>query len=971
MSAVSHPTFVFGVGRLGQEVLTRLSADLPSVGGAARANAVLAQLDLSDEPADKLPDEIMARVDGAGGARSHPDKGEAEPVTVLRLKAPLDKEAEARLRDFTLERALELLRLGHFLDYTEAGDLFRPNFSVFVVGDLGEEPVRKTVSDVVRTVGENLLTRYSHIFTPLDVGGPNFGVYPVLVLGGVHEPDPDLRKQVTASVYQMARLAGDSSNWWNLLSEESRSARPCISRITLLDDQTEKYVLNRSEIISSVLSFLTMSLFSGDLRHAQRDVSVLPLANFLQGDPEKDDATGQVAKGRFATFGAATLDAAQKTAGGYVHNRVALAVLDAMRPDAPARPLGEGLRHLWSVKEMTGLLKSPTWSEQFEQESGTIADRIHERLSGLSDDLKGRCPAVFLSDSPEEIVNHKYSWPWYEDLAGRFTHTCQELEERELPRAAEEIDRYGLALARKNGAELGEQVDKWVWSEPPGWHRARQHLQELGETVRREQSEFELEPDLPELPDTEPVRNAVLEVRRAARLWPRRWRMRITSAVAVLLLAALFHFLPKWVYVRFSYENTVYIKRPDPKTWKDKAGRLAGKAKDWAARRLGFKDEKRDPRVPEGYMKDPRYDPPGWLGNTMLFKLPPRDFVASILVDRPLVFVWLILLFGFLVGWVVRRHARKRQEEMDRAIWLLKNRIEELTVGASGSVRQYFEKRLKFSRDLWIRRLLDRTLDQAGEDIERLNVVDRALTQLRHRYREDQKRLGVRFGGPDEDIEDLSGLKSDKGDPIYRRMVDPETLQQLLRTVAPDPDKHAMDFFERQRLKQTKGEKETGRLPEWRDSAPFADGRILDGFLVEVMETHSAELNLLDQALRGGADKERTAELARELNQFFSDLTGKLSHSVELSVPTGSVALTRLLVCPARHLDALKENFDRLTDETSLQDAHRAAIKFVGTEDTERLHLFVGYAGLPASAFRWLGLTPPGSGSGPQGGKPE
>lgn len=960
MSTVSHPTFIFGLGELGREVLTRLDSQLTHDGGPQAANAVLAHLDLTGPDEEEEAEEIVARVEVPGARRETPkDESEEKGVKRVALSAPMEEDDLHRLRDFTLENSHRLLRLTHFLDYTQAGDLFRPNFSVFVIGDLKEEEVRLALSGIVEVVGQSLLSRYSHIFTPLDMGGPNFGVYPILVLGGVHEPDPELRKAVTEAVKGMAALSETSVRWWNTPTEDGRSESPCIGRITLLDDQTEKYVLDRSEIISSILSFLTMGLFCGDLRQAREQDPVWPLATFLQKTEKTESAIPYAEdRGLFATFGAATLDVAQQTARTYIHNRLSLSILSAMRPEAPAEPLGERLRHMRSPKELDPELQKTQQAEEGHEQTSTFADEIRDRLKRLSKELTDRCPEVYVQDSPETIVNDKYSWPWYEDLAHLFTHTGQEIEERLLPRASEEIDRRGLFLARRHFAELGDQVDKWVWAQPVGWHRARQHLTELNEAVEREEKSFELEPNLPDLPDTEPVRKAVLEVRHCARLWPRQWRMLLTSVFAVILLTLVFHFLPKWIYVRFVYENHIFIKEAKARSILGRAKQIGKKAVDKAKEWAGLSDPDKGPKPPPGYVRDPRYDPPGWFGNPMLFKLPPSYLLARLTVDRPYVFVWLFLLFGALVSWVLRRHMRKQKEEMDRAIWLLKNRIEELVLGQNRSALMYFEKRLEFSRDLWIRRLLDRLQDQAREEIERLNVVDKALNQLVHYYREGQKRLGVRFVGPDEDIEDLSEIKSEQTDPIYRRLLSGEALTELNEEVVPNPEKHAVEFFEQQRDKNPPG---TGkeRLPEWRDSAPFADGQVLDSYVKQVIEDSAREINVLEQALGGDRELDRRGEFVTALRQFFLELSGKLSHSVELSMPSEAVEVTRLLVAPEKHLAALKETFKELADETSLQEAQLARLLFVGSEDQERLHLFVGYAGLSLDTFRWLSTPGP------------
>ena len=975
MSTVFNPTFVFGVGRLGTEVVSRLRDELPTQGDASAANSVLAVLELAHPEEMAEREEIVARVKREDPLHTAQEMDEGG-LARLKLPTEWDELHEKQLTGFTLDNAWRLLRLSHFLDYSSAENLLPPRFSVFLVADVGEEEVRHVLNPLIEVVGRTLLSRFSHIFNPRGPEGEaaNFGVYPILMLGGIRDEKTPRRGEIWETLKTLTQVAKESREWWSVADAQLDTLRPCVSRAVLLDDQTTKYVLERAEIVSSILGFLTIALFSGDLSEAGPEDHTWALAQFLGGSEEE---WARLEKGDddppiFGTFGVATLDVAQELVTGYVQNRLALSIVESMRPKDPAASQLMLLRPLWSPEEIDNRLQgygrstedeeSPTseggddepWSEQ-----RSVADSIEKRLRELSENLKGRCEPIEDTDSPERITNDKYSWPWFEDLAKKLSQTCQDIEEGDLPRAGDEVDRRGLSLARERFNELRDGVNRWVWAEPQGWHRARQHLHELRTEAKKQVDGFELEPNLPDLPDTDPVRQAVLEVRHQARTWPRRWRVIFTGAFVAFVLTAIFHFMPKWLYVRFVYQNDTYIKEAKAKSLLDKGKRWAARGIDKAKRLLRLKEASKRP-APEGYVVDTRYDPPGWLANPMLFKLPPHKTAAHLVVDRPYVFVWLYLLFAVLIWIYLRSYLRRRREEMDRSIWFLKNRIEELVVGMSNSVREYFGKRVKFSRDLWIRRLLNRIEDQAGEEMERLDVVDRALLQLRHKYREAQKRLGVRYVGPEEDEEDLSGVHSALSDPIYRRLLDADTLINLYEDTVGEEANRLTDFFEGQ--KKDAQRREEAKLPEWRESAPFADEYALELYIQGVLEEAGADLNVLERLLDEEGEKKETA-LQEAMQRFFAQLTGKLSHSVELSTPASGHQVTRLLLLPKDRLEAFEGVFSQILDKAGLQRAHGLRMDRVGSWDAERLHLFVGYSRLRLGDFRWVR---PSSGAPPR-----
>jgi hypothetical protein len=1010
MSRVFNPTFIFGLGRMGSEVVLRLQRDL-AADATGRTNTVLARIELQAPDPHGQEKEITARITPVGqdfpldpieGAEESPatgthaackghdahelqekTPGPAKPAEAplqsahLVLSSALDDGGRKTLKAFTVAQAWRLLRLSHFLQYSESTSLLPPRFSVFVVADLGEAEVRRVIEPFLQTVGKCLLARYSHIFKPQgpEGEGANFGIYPLFVLGSIRSEDPGPRREISAVLTQVAALARQSAFWWSTDPKCALQRGPCIGRIALLDDQTTKYVLDRSEIVSTLLGFLSIALYCGDLSSARRDDGVWPLAAFFHGDPQAASpvSPAEGGGGLFATFGVATLDVAQQTVSAYVHNRLALCLVESMRPREPVESATMTLRDLWSPAAINERLKgyladAPEKLDQPEGQPRSIQEQIEKRLHTLSEDLQNRCEAIALSDSPERITNDKYSWPWYENLAQSIQQTCADIEDDDLVKAGDEVDRRGLNLAHTRFDRLRERSNHWVWSEPQGWHRARQHLQELDAQIRREEQRFQLEPELPDLPDTEPLKGALLEVRDLARRWPRRWRLWASGAVAAVLLAVVFHFFPKWLYVRFAYQNDVYIPAASAQSLLDRAKGAAADGVKRAERLAAAKRTAAKRGAPPGYVPDPRYEPPGWLGNPMLFELPPTKWAAHFVVDRPYVFLWLTVLFGLLLGWFLRRYEKRKKAEMDRAIWLLKNRIDDLVQGPSQSAKNYFGRRIQFSRDLWIRRLLKRTADQAREEITRLNVVDQALGDLAHKYREAQKQIGVRYTGPEEDVEDLSQIRAMDPDPLYRRLLSSHTLVTLYEEAVENEGKRVLEFFEKQKMRSPGGSQKTkGKKParpEWRENPPFADGQRLETFTAEVTAAAAGEVNVLEHLLADDG-QEAQKELSAAMRRFFSELSCKLSHGVELRASTSSVAVTRLVLVPEAQSEIFTERYTAIMQDAGLQQAHGQRLQVIGSADAERVHLFVGYSGLQLGDFRWVESPP--SNSAPEG----
>ncbi len=933
---VAHPTFILALGDLGREIAGRLASSLVIEDQALAANLVLASVQL-DESEEALDREIVARLDEEPGRGASSEPSRPGPARIT-LSAPLTDESRLRLGDFVREQARRLLTLDHLLEYAPAADTLRPRMSVFIAADLGEAPVRAVLGPVIEVVTQTILSRFSHIFAAESMSDPgrNFGVHPLLFLGGLRDEAEAHRRSLVSALMDLDRLADRSSTWW-----AAGSGPKVLSRIVLFDDQTERYLLTRDQVISSVTAFLLLFLHS--VRPFGTGDGTWPLAEFLGAGP---DVSSQ---GRFAIFGAATLDLSRARLRQYVESRLGLALVRGMRPSEPDEPIGLSLRHLWHAGELDARLARPT---DMPAEQSTSAERIDESLRRLAEELSGRCQDVTRADSPERIANDKYSWPWFEDIARTFTDRCRDLEERLLPPAAEEIDRAGLAMARSHFQELQERVDRWVWSGPAGWHRARQHLQELRTQVRREAASIRSEADLPEVPDPAAVRSAVLDLRHLAERWPRARRLWGSAALVTFILVALFQFLPKWLYVRFRYENHEYVPRP-------KTGEVLSSAgSDAASGRLGDAARKagealssqyaEDPEAPEGFVRLKRYDPPSWLANPMLFELPPSARTAHYVVDRPFVFLYLTLLFGLLVAYSLHRYWRRLEREMHEAIRALRHRLEELASGPRDSAKAYFDARIRFSRDLWTRKLLAGLADQVDEEIERLNRIDEALVAQESRFRQTLEAMGVQFVGSGAQAEDLSGMAGKDSDPIYRRLLDPELVRTSYQAVVENEGARVTEYFD-QFAERPEG------LPDWRRNPAFVLDSELNRYCAVVTEGADRLLDPVPRLIKEALSEEGEAgrRLTGILLGFLSELTSKLGHAVELAA-SPEKGETRLVLVPEDQAERITEALPDLLARAGLSQAHASLFQVVPSSDADRIHLFVGWSGLRLGQFRFL-----------------
>ena len=462
--------------------------------------------------------------------------------------------------------------------------------------------------------------------------------------------------------------------------------------------------------------------------------------------------------------------------------------------------------------------------------------------------------------------------------------------------------------------------------------------------------------DLPEVPDPGQVRSALMDVRRLAERWPRARRLWGSALLVTFLLVALFQFLPKWLYVRFIYENREYVPRPQVGQTLHRAAagvrdlarsRNLSEAAGKAGRALSSQYAE-DPAAPEGYVRLTRYDPPSWISNPMLFELPPSARTAHYVVDRPFVFVFLALLFGLLVAYSLHRYWRRLEREMQEAVRVLRHRLEELVTGPNSSAKVYFDSRIRFSRDLWKKKLLAGLADQVDEEIERLNRIDDALVGEESRLRQSLEALGVQFVGRGGREEDLAGMAAKGTDPIYRRLLDPELVRSTYRRVVDNEGARVTEYFE------LFSERPEG-LPDWRREPAFVESSELGQYCAAVVDSAGEDLDpvprILDEAVAGEGESGR--QLADILISFLADLTSKLSHAVELATGPDK-GETRLIFVPEDHADRFAQVLPEILARAGLSQAHASIFRVVPSSDPDRIHLFVGWSGLKLGQFRFL-----------------
>jgi hypothetical protein len=394
----------------------------------------------------------------------------------------------------------------------------RPTFDLIVVADLGEPKVAEAIPELVNQIGTRLLSRFSHIFRGHDLG--NLTLCPVLALGMLRENEPVERQKQCLGELERAAFGPDAPS------------PSIVPRVFVIEQQTSHYELRKSELTSTVASFLTLLMTTA---LGERE----PVRGFLRGSPE------QLRDRRmFASFGCATLEL---TLSEFCLLRGAADLVEAMRA-APAVGAGAGSAR----------------ADRLVPKADEIAEKVRSQESGdLIELLRAHAPTIDFPDiawtaTPEQIRDVAYGWSWYDALESTVAATVQTLDEVEMDELARVADERGQRLRRDLSEDARRELRQVEDSGPHGWSEALRLAEHVRDAAGREVSRLERglrSHELPEFPKPTLVESAFRALREEATLRPRPYRLVFFGALASLLFAALLHWVPKWIVVALFWRS--------------------------------------------------------------------------------------------------------------------------------------------------------------------------------------------------------------------------------------------------------------------------------------------------------------------------------------------------------------------------------------------------------------------------------
>lgn len=620
-----NPTILVGLGAFGRDVLEL------AVRGPQRIIPNLARIE-------------AVVVDPA---RVKPKSARATPASLAQNLTPTRVSAtEADVPQAVLTEAKSLLRalldLEHYVDHTEPTDPRGPRCDVFLIGDLSEPSIPEIIAPLAGALATALRAEFHSV---LRSGDGALCVSPLLC--APRDADPT---KVASAARALAAVAHHHGTHDRL-----------DARVYIVEDQSGKYLLSRAELVRSFGAFLHLLLFSG-LR--DDDAGTRSLVERAASEPG----------GPFATFACATLELDHRSLSRLCAVKLAREVLACFREGrgptiAEINALGAAL-----VPER-GRLEADLWQE-------SSAGSLEKHLEPPSIDV----PTIAWEDSPEDIVERKFSPLFRARVAQRMRAFREDVERFKMDRLALEIEKSGKACLERVLGELASNIKKEVEAGPRGHARALEILRDAQTRAKGRWDEVlaEIEsPDLAPFPES-PLDAKLAPIHEAAFFRPRLYRMKIFGGLAVFLGMALFAGV-----IVGAYRGLV---APDPAFFN-----LAAPA--------------------------------------------PRGLARSF-VTWPMPFVIGAALAGSSTYYRLWKHYKRHhnwaveaRDELDQA---LKRYLR-------GDVVSYFYRRLHYTRLLWVQRIYRSVVERLDEAILALEGARAALSAADARLAQEERALADRF----------------------------------------------------------------------------------------------------------------------------------------------------------------------------------------------------------------------------------
>lgn len=320
-----------------------------------------------------------------------------------------------------IEHARELLDVRNFVARPDPSDFRGPRLDVFIVCDASEDESRESLAKGI----EKFQIRFTEEFQTIFSGHGRLTICPIVFV-------PKRSEGVET-------FLGDIETTLNAMKFKSR--------VFLLQDQSGKYAIPTQEITRTIISFLSLVLFTGS-RFETR------IRELLERDPESREAI-------FATFACGTLEANIRDLKQACAAHLSGDILTQFDHEEVA--LSETTSRGNELVPESSELQNELWNE--------FGDRqFDEYLKPPIVDV----PMIDLSHEPEEIVNRLFGVDWQGSVSKKMSTHIERVETLHMPRIADKIYSNGVRANSRVEQKIGERMEEWLQDSPRGFGRALQ-----------------------------------------------------------------------------------------------------------------------------------------------------------------------------------------------------------------------------------------------------------------------------------------------------------------------------------------------------------------------------------------------------------------------------------------------------------------------------------------------------------------
>lgn len=472
-------------------------------------------------------------------------------------------------------------------------------------------------------------------------------------------------------------------------------------------------------------------------------------------------------------------------------------------------------------------------------------------------------PEIDRSDSPERIVEVLFGPIWRASVARRVEVFRDEVEHFKMDRLAAGIEHNGKAVLESALGNLASRVSEEVAAGPRGHAHALEMLRDAHTRAKGRLAEVSREiesPSLTPFPDP-PLDVKLTALEEAAAAYPRTYRMRVFGAIGGLVGACLTAGVILGAYRGFVSPSPSYFDAAAPMT-----GTIGRALTTWPM-----------PYVLGGITM-------GSSTYYRLYKHQKRHF-----------------------NWIMEARG-----DLDQALQNYLHR----------DVVSYFQRRLHYTRLLWVARIYARLTLAIEEAMARLEAVRVALAKA-------DEQLEARA----QALEDALQESAKGGGVLFRGLLTPPQAREVFDELRP---REAAPIATRWLAESLKDEAWT--------AAPFARAEPLRAFC-EIAFRDVRTLRPFAQ-VPGAPETALTRSASSALREFLRQLALKLEPSLDVkeTFALGSPTPTRVLVVPPEAKDLVESML--VEDDLAAGWEVRAL-----SSDSQRIHMLVERGDLPLEAL--------------------